>query len=114
MGREVVEVLVVEEKRVEERVWRVLRRKTWIRTVQRGKGCQSAMKRWWVSVETTFGASKPMRIDGTRKLSIMEAGRMRRSQGEMRRTLLACVPGNGLDTGEVRRWMKSQIGTVTV
>jgi len=37
---------------------------------------------------------------------------MRRSRGGMIRTLLACVPGKGLETGEVTRWMKSQSGAV--
>ena len=41
-------------------------------------------------------------------------GRILRSRGEMRRTLLACVPGKGLETGEVRRWAKSQSGAVIV
>jgi hypothetical protein len=44
----------------------------------------------------------------------METGRIRRSQVEMRRTLLAWVPGKGLETGEVRRWRKSQSGVVIV
>lgn len=48
------------------------------------------------------------------KLSVMEAGMIRRSQGEMRRMLLEWVPGKGLEIGEVRRWMNSQMGTVTV
>jgi hypothetical protein len=97
-----------------ERVWRVVLRTKWMSTVQRGKGCQSAMKRWCVSVETVLGKSRPIRMVGTMKLSVMEAGMIRRSQGEMRRMLLEWVPGKGLEIGEVRRWMNSQMGTVTV
>lgn len=41
-------------------------------------------------------------------------GRILRSRDETRRTLLACVPGKGFETGEVRRWVKSQRGVVTV
>jgi len=32
----------------------------------------------------------------------------------MRRMLLEWVPEKGLEIGEVRRWMNSHIGTVTV
>lgn len=114
LGRVDVVVLLVVLENAEDRAWRVVRRMVWMRTVQRGKGCQSAMKRWWVREETTQGECRPMRIVGITKLSVIEAERMRKSMAEMRRTLLAWVPRKGLETGEVRRWMKSHIGTVTV
>ena len=45
---------------------------------------------------------------------MIATGKILRSRDETRRTLLACVPGNGLETGEVRRWAKSQRGVVIV
>jgi hypothetical protein len=41
-------------------------------------------------------------------------GRIFKSREETRSTLLACAPGKGFETGEVRRWAKSQRGAVMV
>lgn len=54
-----------------------------------------------------------MRTDGTIYPSIIEKGSISRSAGETRRTLLACLPGNELAAGDVRRCINRYIGIVT-
>jgi hypothetical protein len=55
-----------------------------------------------------------MRIDGRMKLSVIETGSIRKSKEETSRALLACAPGKGFETGDVRRWTNSHNGAVIV
>lgn len=65
-----------------------------------------------MSEENTLGDGMPMSSDGSRYVIVIEKGRISRSQGWIKRTVLACVPGNGFETGEVNRWSMSQSGVV--
>jgi hypothetical protein len=62
----------------------------------------------------TPGEGKPISSEGSRYEIVIENGRIRRSQGWINRTLLAFAPEKGFETGDVKRWTRSQIGVVTV